>query len=234
VYLNGGPKNNQTQGLPDGPYYVMVTEPNGTVLGRSNPDTPVTVTDGHFENYQLWDIVRTASSGFTVTGYDPTSNNGGEYKVWISQDPAYPNSASKTDNFKVRYSEEPPPEPLIDLEKYVGTGCSCPTWWTGPGGPVVQVPHNVWFKFVVTNTGPCELTNIQLEDPDYPDASISPTIPASLAPGASFTVQIGPYDSTAGEQTNTATVTAECDGVPCSDSDSATYFGEDDGGCGCG
>jgi hypothetical protein len=228
VYLNGGPKGGQTQGLPDGDYFVKVTAPNGELLGYSVTPAPVQVADGHFEGRQLWSLVLKASDD--SQGYDPTPNNGGEYKVWISQDPAFPNSASKTDNFKVRYSEEPPPEPSIDLEKYVGTGCNCPNYWTEPGGPYVTVDHNVWFEFVVTNTGPCELTNIQLVDPDYPDASNSPAIPASLAPGASFTVEIGPYDAVAGEQINTATVTAECDGVPCDDSDSATYYGED-GGC---
>jgi hypothetical protein len=242
VYLNGGPKNNQTQGLPDGPYYVMVTEPNGTVLGWSNPDTPVNVTDGHFENYQLWAIVRTASSGFTATGYDATSNNGGEYKVWISQDPAFPTSASKTDNFKVRYSEEPPPEPSIDVEKYVGIehccNCTCSTNWydaDSPDGPPADPNDAIWFKYVITNTGPCDLTNLGLVDSDpVVNAVLSgEVLPDPLPVGADpFEVVIGPFPVEEGQHTNTATATGECDGVPCSDSDDANYYR--DSGCGCG
>ena len=107
VYLNGGPKNNQTQGLPDGTYWVQVTAPNGIPLG--NPATPVIVSGGSFEGLQLWTLVSKESDG--TQGYDVTPNNGGEYKVWLSKDPAFPNSASKTDNFKVRYPDEPPCPP---------------------------------------------------------------------------------------------------------------------------
>lgn len=106
VYLNGGPAGGGP-GLPDGYYYVQVTEPNGTVLG-SSVVTPVHVTNGSFDQcYQLWDIVYTASSGFTIKGYDDTTNPGGEYKVWVSQNPAFPNNESKTDNFKVEAGVTP-------------------------------------------------------------------------------------------------------------------------------
>jgi len=99
VYLNGGPSHSGAPGLPDGYYYVQVTEPNGTLLGNST-STPVHVTDGEFDlAYRLWDIVVKASDG--TQGYDSTSNPGGEYKVWVSQDPTFPPSQSKTDNFKV-------------------------------------------------------------------------------------------------------------------------------------
>lgn len=99
VYLNGGPAHPGAAGLPDGYYYVQVTEPNGTLLGNST-STPVHVTSGEFDDvYQLWAIVVKASDG--TQGYDSTSNPGGEYKVWVSQDPTFPPSQSKTDNFKV-------------------------------------------------------------------------------------------------------------------------------------
>ena len=106
VYLNGGPKNKTDSGLPDGDYYVKVTAPNGTVLGI--PDGTITVTNGAFGPIKLWDLVIMASDGITQ-GCDDTPNNGGEYKVWISQNPDFPNNESKTDNFKVRISECPPP-----------------------------------------------------------------------------------------------------------------------------
>ena len=107
VYLNGGPKSSGAPGLPDGYYYVKVTAPNGQILGSSvggtaGAVTTVQVTNGRFvQIYQLWTIVRSASSNFANQGYNTTPNPGHEYKVWLSEDPNFSNSASKTDNFKV-------------------------------------------------------------------------------------------------------------------------------------
>jgi hypothetical protein len=124
VYLDGGPHHPGSAGLPDGGYYVQVTEPNGTVLGVSTdatgvPVTAVTVVAGEFSNcYQLSAILRTASSGFTVFGYDSTSNPGGEYKVWVSSVPTFANSDSKTDNFKVKEGPVPPETAELCVEKF--------------------------------------------------------------------------------------------------------------------
>jgi len=102
VYLNGGPAGGGP-GLPDGSYYVQVTEPDGALLGTSvgsvSP-TPITVTGGQFAScYQLWNLVFKASD--SSQGFDDTTNNGGEYKVWVSQTSTFPPNQSKTDNFKV-------------------------------------------------------------------------------------------------------------------------------------
>ncbi len=103
VFLNGGPKSTGAPGLPDGDYYVQVTAPNGVLLGssvHSSDPKPVHVTGGRFEEvYSLWEILLYPSS--TDKGYDDTANPGHEYKVWISLDSSFPNSESKTDNFKV-------------------------------------------------------------------------------------------------------------------------------------
>src|SRR5215204_322723 len=51
VYLDGGPAHPGAAGLPDGQYYVQVTEPDGTLLGTSvgaTDETPVVVTGGEF------------------------------------------------------------------------------------------------------------------------------------------------------------------------------------------
>ena len=99
VYVNGGPAHPNAAGLPDGFYFVRVTEPNGTLLGTSVPNTPVHVTAGAFDQcYQLSAIVTKASDN--TPGYDTTTNPGGEYKVWVSSDSTFVESASKTDNFK--------------------------------------------------------------------------------------------------------------------------------------
>src|SRR4051812_16898921 len=53
VYLDGGPAHEGAAGLPNGDYYVKVTEPDGTLLG-SSVGAPVHVTAGSFDVcYQL-------------------------------------------------------------------------------------------------------------------------------------------------------------------------------------
>lgn len=100
VYLDGGPTKPGAAGLPDGNYYVKVTEPDGDLLGYS-ATAVVTVSGGEFiKCYQLSEILIKASDG--TQGYDDTSNQGGEYKVWVSQNHYFPNDESKTDNFKVK------------------------------------------------------------------------------------------------------------------------------------
>src|SRR5258708_6343596 len=37
VYLNGGPQNDNSPGLPDGDYYFQVTDPSGAVLLSTDP-----------------------------------------------------------------------------------------------------------------------------------------------------------------------------------------------------
>jgi hypothetical protein len=106
VYLDGGPAHEGAAGLPDGEYYVKVTEPNGDLLGTSigsGDDTPAVVVGGEFAAcYQLSAIlIRASGLPGAVPGYDDTGNAGGEYKVWVSQDAGFANSQSKTDNFKV-------------------------------------------------------------------------------------------------------------------------------------
>ena len=118
VYLDGGPAHPGAAGLPDGSYYCQVTEPNGTLLGKTLAAT-IQVSGGEFAQcYQLSSILFTNSSGFTASGYDTTSNPGGEYKVWVSMNPEFPNSESKTDNFKVRESVDPPPQGLLRVIKF--------------------------------------------------------------------------------------------------------------------
>src|SRR5215211_8302679 len=75
VYLNGGPSHPGAAGLPDGYYYVRVTEPTGMLLGTSvgsANETPVHVTGGEFDQcYKLSDILIKNSDG--SPGYDDTT-----------------------------------------------------------------------------------------------------------------------------------------------------------------
>src|SRR5215212_9364950 len=122
VYLNGGPAHPQAAGLPDGYYYVKVTEPNGALLGtsvESANQTPVHVTDGAFDHcYKLSDILIKNSDG--SQGYDDTTSPGGEYKAWVSTVSTFDNDLSKTDNFKVKPQEGggPPPQGTLHVKKY--------------------------------------------------------------------------------------------------------------------
>jgi hypothetical protein len=130
VYLDGGPHHQGAAGLPEGEYYVQVTEPDGTLLGTSlgtNDETPVVVNaSGEFVIcYKLIDIVRTASNPgpFPVApdGFDNTSNPGGEYKVWVSRVNTFANDESKTDNFKVANN---PQTATLNVFKYYDTDTS--------------------------------------------------------------------------------------------------------------
>lgn len=102
VYIDGGPAHEGAAGLPDGFYYIQVTEPGGSLLGTSvgsATPTPIHVTNGEFDLcYQLEAVVIKASD--STPGYDDTTNGGGEYKVWVSPNADF--SGGKTDNFKVQ------------------------------------------------------------------------------------------------------------------------------------
>jgi hypothetical protein len=133
VYIDGGPQNqNSGSGLPTGWYYIKVTEPDGTVLGTSvgsgidnggGADKPIGVghvVAGKFDQcYQLSAVVKKASDN--SPGYDTTTNNGGEYKVWISPDPDF--GAQKTDNFKVQ-EDQIPPQGELKIEKFYDADAS--------------------------------------------------------------------------------------------------------------
>ena len=118
--MDGGPRKDGSAGLPDGNYYVKVTDPSGAVLlgamtSAQFPATPVVVEAGNFKVCdQLINIV-TQPDG--IVGYLDTPNNGFEYKVWVSQDPTFPEDRTKTDNFKVKSQDPiiPPPPPVGKL-----------------------------------------------------------------------------------------------------------------------
>lgn len=109
VYLNGGPIKQNQPGLPDGDYYYKVTDPSGAVDLSENvkplTDRLVTVVNGKF-------------SGVQLCPFEDTPNPGGEYKVWLTSVDNYNLYGGfipewcKTDNFKVKGGEVPPPPEL--------------------------------------------------------------------------------------------------------------------------
>jgi uncharacterized repeat protein (TIGR01451 family) len=121
--------------------------------------------------------------------------------------------------------------PLIDVEKYVWDGA---TWYDAdlPTGPYL-VSGPVVFRFVITNNGNVNLTNVTLTDVPaigtfYTNQGL--TIPATLpiptlAPTASQTFY-GSLPWGQGQHTDTATATGTPPvGAPVSDSDPANYYG---------
>lgn len=128
VYLNGGPEKEITK-LPEGDYYIKVTAPDGTLLGttvdaKDRPQTYHINMDGKFvfdpllfPQYMLPEkpISTTALiQVYAATKFKPTTNSGGEYKVWISTDRNFSSSLSKTDNFKVKIQQPP----TLNIEKF--------------------------------------------------------------------------------------------------------------------
>jgi hypothetical protein len=124
VYLNGGPANNGTH-LPSGDYYVKVTNPSGScVLGASAGQPFHVNADGSTNCIQLCTVLTNGDpvcalngEGDLACGYNTTTNDGGEYKVWVSMDPTFPDNSSKTDNFKVR-ADAPPDPPRLCVNKF--------------------------------------------------------------------------------------------------------------------
>jgi hypothetical protein len=134
VYLDGGPAHPGAAGMPDGYYYVKVTEPSGILLGYST--TAVAhVTAGEFDVcYHLVDILIKASD--SSPGYDDTTNGGGEYKVWVSQTADFSGGTNKTDNFKVASDpDDPPPTGHLIVQKFYDSNADGA--WT-PGEPEIN------------------------------------------------------------------------------------------------
>jgi hypothetical protein len=130
VYLNGGPQNTSSQGLPDGTYYFQVTSPSGVLLSTDQAVCRQLLVSGGLisgstgpANCKHANGVQNANNGGSIPvqliPFNDTPNNGGEYKVWlIRQVPSttiendgitlkFKGNSAKTDNFKVN-----PPVPV--------------------------------------------------------------------------------------------------------------------------
>src|SRR5439155_1281787 len=128
VYLDGGPSHPGAASLPDGDYYVQVTDPSGacvlgTSVGTGNP-TPFHVSNNgtSIPCIQLCAVLTNgpgacAANGVDANcGYNDTTNPGGEYKVWVSSVATFDNNSTKTDNFKVKAN--PPPPVTLCVDKF--------------------------------------------------------------------------------------------------------------------
>ena len=131
VYMNGGPQGMNPHGLPDGDYYFQVTDPSGaTLLSTDNAICrQLTVSGGRVAGRAAASVnagcahlngTFNASNGTTpvqLFPFNPTPNNGGEYKAWLipknaitsgDSTPVLSFTDSKTDNFKCKENGGPP------------------------------------------------------------------------------------------------------------------------------
>jgi hypothetical protein len=117
VHLMGGPARPGVAGLPDGNYYYIITDPGcKELLAGPFPETSDPEVNGIPNTADKQIVVVDGETDPVLTQLAPfndTPNNGGEYKVHVTQvddyDPDAKNSCfgfvpnlSKTDNFKVR------------------------------------------------------------------------------------------------------------------------------------
>ena len=114
--------------------------------------------------------------------------------------------------------------PAIDVEKYVSVDDQ-QSWQDAdtPPGPSTTAGSDVYFRFVVTNTGNVPLSNVTLTDTIYNLAGCSP-IPDPLAVGASYTCIIGPITAVVGQHTNRAATSGQWTDLTVSDADDANYY----------
>lgn len=112
--------------------------------------------------------------------------------------------------------------PAVDVEKYVSVdgGGTYVDADVAPG-PVVDTGDDVYFKFVVTNEGNVELSEVSLEDSEFDVDNC--TIPDTIAPEESFDCVIGPKSAGPESHTDAATVNGEYAGRTVEDSDEANY-----------
>jgi hypothetical protein len=132
VYLNGGPQNTRSNGLPAGTYYFQVTNPSGSLLLSTDDISCRQVTvdvngriagaTGACPHLNGDTNTGNGSTPVQLIPFSDTDNPGGEYKVWLTPVGAYDaadaatcsggqcwgfvGSASKTDNFKVKQNSD--------------------------------------------------------------------------------------------------------------------------------
>lgn len=207
VYLDGGPRKVGSAGLPTGEYYVQVTSPSGILLGTSvgHPmdETPVEVDEfGEFVTcYQLCEILiipgavtkgrgRGNGNG-NDCGYADTPNPGGVYKAWISQNPEFPNSESKTDNFKVKKGKPTPQTEIRAIKFYDSNGDGI----QDAGEPVIPDWHIELRLKSDDSLVDCQLTDGGGEVVFLVDQDGTEYVVLEVAPGAGF-YPLGDYLNT--------------------------------------
>jgi uncharacterized repeat protein (TIGR01451 family) len=207
--------------LPNAPGIMRVASvPNATTIGCGAPTyAPVAnATSVAFSGGAI------AAGGTCVVTVDVTAPSVGSYNNVsgnvshiVNATPINGNTASATLVVNA-------PNPSISLLKQIGPSGSGP--WSG--FLAVNVPGNVFYRFVIENTGDAPLSPVSVSDPTVPGAA-GCTWPGSL-PVADVldedhiaTCVVGPVAAVTGTVVNTATASGTFSGNTVTDVDSATY-----------
>ena len=116
--------------------------------------------------------------------------------------------------------------PAIALEKYVSVDNQV-TWDAADAapGPSAVAGSDVYFRFVVTNSGAVALSDVTLTDNVF-DLSSCPAIPNPLPVDAVYACNYGPVAAISGQHTNRASVIGTYSTIQVSATDDANYFGQ--------
>ena len=119
-----------------------------------------------------------------------------------------------------------PTRPALALQKLVSADDQI-TWQDAdtPTGPQAQAGGDVFFRFILVNTGNVPLSNVTLTDNVYDLSALCANRPTALALGESYICTIGPISAQAGQHTNTAHASGVYQGATIQAQDDANYFG---------
>ncbi len=114
-------------------------------------------------------------------------------------------------------------QPELELEKYVSIDGGI-TWHAADTAPGIEAQPDgqVWYRFVLHNTGNVPLNSLTLTD-NLLDTGAC-VLPALLEADASAECVLGPFTAAAGTHTNVATASGQYQTLTAADTDSASYF----------
>lgn len=192
-------------------YYLFIVNNTGNVELYN-----ITLTDS------LYDLGATppfflAPDEFYMFYYGPVTAELGQHTNTATDTGQYYNETFiHTDD--ANYYGQPEPVASINVTKQVSADNS--TWIDDTLN--VTVGDNVYFRYILNNTGNVELTNLTLTDNIY---TLSPILPSSLLPNETYTYYFGPITALLGLNSNTATATGIYNGTIYNGTDTAAYNG---------
>jgi hypothetical protein len=241
VYLNGGPQNENGNGIPNGTYYFQVTDPSGATLLSTDLATcrQLTVSGGvvagaagpcpHLNGTFN---PNNGSMPVQLIPFNTTPNNGGEYKVWlirqtstttIAQDGIHINfksADSKTDNFKVEPEECqdcPPPPPQANLSglKFYDADADGQLDPNEVGIPDVRIDVYVNDSFFVTvTTDPAGAWTVTVPSGStYTVREQLPNVVCPTNPAQTYWVQTAPAADGDGDRSYNGTANQDVNGL---------------------
>jgi uncharacterized repeat protein (TIGR01451 family) len=166
-----------TDTLPAG-----VTATNGTTNSLCGSGSLV-ITGGNLLTFSGGSLSANSSCNFSIQVTGATIGTKNNITSAVTSTEGGPgNTASAT-------LEVSNPVPLIGLNKEISTDN---TNWLKFVGIPLPLPQNVYYRFTVSNEGETALSTVSVTDPDVNMAGCSPSMPSSLAIGASAGCVVGP------------------------------------------